>query len=83
VRPKPRRASSSWARLIHKVYSADPLCCPHCGAEMRLVAFVTEPRSIRRFLQHTGLSPPEDEPSPSVPERRYVPVDDEGRELQM
>ena len=82
VQAKPRRVSSTWARLIHKVYSADPLRCQNCGAVMKLVAFFTEPRSIRTFLQHTGLSPPEQDSPSSVPELRYVPVDDEGRELQ-
>lgn len=81
-RARSRSTSSTWARLIHKVYSADPLTCPNCGAEMKLVAFFTEPRSIRTFLQHTGLSPPEQVPPSSVPERRFVPVDDEGREFQ-
>jgi len=81
-RAKSPSASSTWARLIHKVYSANPLTCPNCGGEMRLIAFFTEPRSIRTFLQHTGLSPPEQDSPSSVPELRYVPVDDEGRELQ-
>jgi hypothetical protein len=35
--------------------------------------------TIKRILDHLGLSPPEVERPP--PELRYVHVDDEGREL--
>jgi hypothetical protein len=35
--------------------------------------------AIKRILDHLGLSPPENERPP--PEIRYVPIDDEGREL--
>jgi hypothetical protein len=36
--------------------------------------------SIKRILDHLGLSEPEDE-RPPPPDVRYVPVDDEGREI--
>ncbi len=32
-----RAAKASWERLIQKVYEVDPMLCPHCGAEMRLM----------------------------------------------
>ncbi len=35
-----RAAKASWARLIQKVYEVDPMLCPRCGAEMRLMALI-------------------------------------------
>ncbi|MGQ9853611.1 MAG: hypothetical protein ACUVTG_09445 [Candidatus Oleimicrobiaceae bacterium] len=30
----------SWAALIRKVYEVDPLRCPECGGEMKVVSFI-------------------------------------------
>ncbi|MBN2370981.1 MAG: hypothetical protein JXO72_10885 [Vicinamibacteria bacterium] len=43
----------------------------------RLLARLVEKQ---RILEHLGLSEPEDE-RPPPPDIRYVPVDDEGREI--
>ncbi len=34
----------------------DPLCCPHCGGEMKIISFITDPQVIRQILEHLGLS---------------------------
>jgi hypothetical protein len=31
-----------------------PLACPHCGAPMRILAFVTDTASVTCILQHLG-----------------------------
>ena len=31
---------------------ADPLTCSHCGAEMKIHAFISEPGVIRKILRH-------------------------------
>ena len=31
--------NKSWARLIKKIYEVDPLTCPKCGGQMRIIAF--------------------------------------------
>ena len=41
-----------WAEMIRRVYEVDPLVCFRCGAEMRVVGFITEPRLITRILDH-------------------------------
>jgi hypothetical protein len=46
-----REARSSWARLIRKIFEADPLLC-RCGGRMRIVSFVTDPRVVDRILRH-------------------------------
>ncbi len=32
------KASASWARLIHEIFEVDPLLCPNCGKEMKIIA---------------------------------------------
>jgi hypothetical protein len=77
--PRKRRCSPSWARLISKVYHADPLTCRKCGGPLQIVAYIHDHFTIKKILDHLGLSPPEIERPP--PDVRYVPVDHEGREL--
>jgi hypothetical protein len=50
----PERAAlrRRWANLIRRVYEVDPLLCPRCGAEMRVIGFITEPKVITRILDH-------------------------------
>ena len=45
-----RAARAAWARLIQKVYEIDPLLCPHCGAEMRLMALIEDSLVIENIL---------------------------------
>ena len=78
--PQKRRCSPSWARLISKVYQADPLSCRKCGGRLQIVAHINDQFTVRKILDHLGLSPPEVERPP--PHTRYVPLDHEGRELE-
>ena len=52
------RAKAAWARLIRKVYEADPLECPRCQGPMRVIALIENPGVIRRILEHLGLWAP-------------------------
>ena len=53
---RPRRIpSAKWRELIKKVYEADPLLCPKCSREMRIVALINERDVIERILRHLGL----------------------------
>ncbi len=59
------KCSSSWARLLAKVFEVDPLECPVCHSRMKIVAIVTgaeEVDRIVRYLTSHGHSPP-DSPS--------------------
>ncbi len=60
---KPRSHDTSriaWARLMARVAEEFPLECPNCSGDIRLIAFITEPGSIRKNLTHLGepLEPP-------------------------
>ena len=46
----PSRAS--WARLIRKVFEIDPLLCGKCGAEMKIIAVLTDPKVVDRIILH-------------------------------
>ena len=50
-RAERRRLRRQWAELIRRIYEADPLLCT-CGAQMRLVSFITEPPVVRKILEH-------------------------------
>jgi hypothetical protein len=41
-----------WAELIRRVYEVDPLICPRCGSEMRVIGFITQPVLIDLILDH-------------------------------
>ena len=58
------KASVSWARLIHKIFDVDPLLCPHCGKEMKIIAFITSPQEIKKILKHIGEEIKRAPPSP-------------------
>ena len=78
-----RRSSASWARLIAKVFHADPLTCRKCGRKLEIVAYLHDQVAIKQILEHLGLSPPEEpKPPPAVHEVVRVPVDEEGREME-
>jgi hypothetical protein len=51
---EPHRAAlrRRWAELIRRVYEVDPLVCPRCGSDMRVIGFITEPTLINRILDH-------------------------------
>jgi hypothetical protein len=53
---EPRRIpSKKWRELIKKVWEADPLRCPKCSREMRIVSLIDEEDVIERILGRLGL----------------------------
>ena len=42
--------------LLARIYEAFPLTCPRCGAEMRIIAFITEAVDVRAILEPVGES---------------------------
>ena len=67
----PYRSSARylWAMLLARIYAVFPLICPNCGAEMRIVAFITEATTVRRVLEHIGepATPPPIAPARGPP----------------
>lgn len=55
VEPMPlalHEARRRWAELLRQIFEVDPLRCPSCGAEMRIIAFITQRAVIERILDH-------------------------------
>ena len=53
VRPPNR----TWAMLIKRVYEVDPLACPKCDGQMKVIAFIEPPQGavIEKILRHCAL----------------------------
>lgn len=45
-------ACRRWADLLRRIFEIDPLLCPSCGGNMRVVDFIVVPRDIDRILCH-------------------------------
>ena len=41
--------------LLARIYEVFSLQCPECGADMRILAFLTEPEPVQAILRHLGL----------------------------
>jgi hypothetical protein len=76
--PPRRRSSPTWARLIAKIYQADPLICSRCGQRMQIVAFLTDSFAIQQILDHLGLGPTEEAKPPPIRELLRVAEQGEG-----
>ena len=73
---RPRRIPSpTWRECIKRVWEVDPLRCPRCGTEMKIISFITEDDVVRHILEHLGKweakkpLPPPQRPPPEEEER--------------
>jgi hypothetical protein len=53
---KARGAYRPWAELMKRTFGIDVLQCPKCKGRMELLAVVTDPKSISRYLRALGES---------------------------
>ena len=44
-----------WARLIQKIYEVDPLCCPNCSRQMRVISMLEAGSIVKKILEHLDL----------------------------
>ena len=57
--PAHRRAARYvWTALLARIYEVFPLVCPLCGAEMRVIAFITDPPTIHDIHLGEPTAPP-------------------------
>jgi ribosomal protein S27E len=72
--------SPQWRECIKKVWEVDPLACPKCGNEMKIISFITEAEVIRKILEHLGVweekAPVERAPPDLIREKSCEPYDD-------
>jgi hypothetical protein len=64
-----RPARYAWAMLLARIYEVFPLRCTHCGADMRIIAFITDGPTVRDILGHCGepTAPPRIAPARGPP----------------
>ena len=56
---------SAWAACIKRIYEIDPLECPKCKAQMRIIAFIQDEHSIKDIMKADGL--PDFRVPPAIP----------------
>ena len=78
---KPRKIPPpTWRECIKKVWEVDPLKCPHCQGEMKIISFIKEHEVIRKILMHLDLwrIPKQPRPPPknkfSLPQHNPYPA---------
>ncbi len=55
VKPETRRRRMSWRELMKRVFAVDVLECPVCRGQMKIIAEITEPKVIKKFLAALDL----------------------------
>ncbi len=56
--------AKGWAEMIRKVYEVGPMVCPHCGGQMKVIAFLTDYAVVDRTINHLKLTFVADRPPP-------------------
>jgi hypothetical protein len=62
-----RSSRLSWAKLIRRVYKVDPLLCPFCGAQMKIVAYIVDLATAKAIRESLELPAQELEPLAHAP----------------
>ena len=54
--PSAKQARKRWAALIKQVYEVDPLVCPKCGGEMKIIGFIEKDQSevVEKILRRAA-----------------------------
>jgi hypothetical protein len=71
-----RERRRSWARLIKKVYEADPLVCPRCSGPLKIISLIGDGPVIEKILRHLKLWDRPERPPPR-PAARSIHYDEE------
>jgi len=56
--------SRGWAEMIRKVYEIDPLICPKCGGQMKVISFIEDHKVIDKIINHLKLTFKAERPPP-------------------
>jgi hypothetical protein len=74
-------ARKNWARLIQKVYEANPLVCSHCQGPLTVVSFIEDGETIRKILEHLGLWLANTRPQPKAHSPPHLYIDNADSQL--
>ena len=56
--------SKGWAEMTKKVFEVNPLICPQCGGEMKVISFIEDHKVIDRIIRHLKLAFHAERPPP-------------------
>ena len=56
--------AKGWAEMIRKVYEVDPLLCPQCGGQMKIISFLTDYTVVDKIINHLKLTFVAERPPP-------------------
>ncbi len=74
--------SKGWAEMIRKVYEVDPLICPNCHSQMKIIAFITDYPVVDRIIRHLKLSfQAERPPPPQIAQQELLMAAEEREEF--
>ena len=65
--PFRRKCRMTWAALIRAIFEVEPLKCPSCGGNMKIVSLIEEESIIEKILRHCNLW--KEEPPRSPPQK--------------
>jgi hypothetical protein len=65
-------SKSSWASCIKLVYEINPIECPECKGQMKIIAFINNRREIEKILDSARL-PRYRAPPPFAPQVQPIP----------
>ncbi len=79
--------SLTWRECIKKIWKDDPLICPECQSEMRIISFIDNPKIIKKILKYLNLWEEESARDPPVlpelpDEIVHVPIEDTAWDCQ-
>ena len=57
----------SWARLLRRILEVDPLLCPRCQVEMKIVSVITDPVVVDAILRQVDQGGGHDPHAPRAP----------------
>lgn len=55
IAPRCKIPTRVWRELIKRAWDVDPLLCPKCGGQMRLISLIEEEEVIEKILRHLDL----------------------------
>jgi hypothetical protein len=54
--PEPKKKPSfTWVECMRRVYEINPMLCPKCGKEMRIIAFITDYKELQKIMASMGI----------------------------
>jgi len=67
-----KESRKNWARLIQKIYEVNPLSCPKCSGQMKVISVIEDEDVIKKILKHLGLWDRKARPPPKPPPKQKI-----------